>query len=107
MENYCEDQLVIFLKNLADSVEKKTLCEEQLENISEFFMMYKFQEQAIKDNYVDENKSEYNTDEIKTLEDIKNFLEKFTNKEESWVISAVRCPSAKIYVNSKDEFAFF
>jgi hypothetical protein len=31
---------------------------------------------------------------------------KFTKKEDSWVVSAVRCPSAKIYVDSKDEFAF-
>ena len=31
---------------------------------------------------------------------------KFSKKEDSWSISAVRCPSAKIYVNSKDEYAF-
>ena len=31
---------------------------------------------------------------------------KFTKKEDSWVVSAVRCPSAKIYVGSKDKFAF-
>ncbi|MBU3551182.1 hypothetical protein [Polynucleobacter sp. MWH-Berg-3C6] len=31
---------------------------------------------------------------------------KFTNKEESWAISAVRCPKGEIYVNSGDEFAF-
>lgn len=31
---------------------------------------------------------------------------KFTKNEDSWVISAVRCPNAKVYVGSGDEYAF-
>ena len=42
--------LIPFLRNLADSIEKRQLIPKQLERIGEFFMSYQFQEQAIKDN---------------------------------------------------------
>lgn len=51
MENNNGDEsLIPFLRNLADSIEKRQLLPQQLESIGEFFMKYKFQEQAIKDN---------------------------------------------------------
>lgn len=44
--------LIIFLRNLADSIEKGNLLPKQLQRIGEFFMAYQFQEQAIKDRDV-------------------------------------------------------
>lgn len=41
--------LIMFLRNLADSVEQKVLKKQQLQSIQEFFMSYQFQEQASKD----------------------------------------------------------
>ncbi len=41
--------LIPFLRNLADSIEKGHLLPKQLQKIGEFFMAYQFQEQAIKD----------------------------------------------------------
>lgn len=43
-------QLIPFLRELADSIEDKKLLPEQLQQIGEFFMSYKFHEQALKDN---------------------------------------------------------
>jgi hypothetical protein len=48
-----EDQnkkLIPFLRNLADSIEKKELLPQQLQSVGEFFMTYQFQQQAINDN---------------------------------------------------------
>jgi hypothetical protein len=43
-------KLIPFLRDLADAIESKTLLPQQLQRIGEFFMSYKFQEQAIKDD---------------------------------------------------------
>ena len=52
MENqdYSDDKLIPFLRNLADSIEKRELLPQQLQIIGEFFMKYQFQQQAIRDN---------------------------------------------------------
>ena len=41
-----DDRLISFLRSLANSIERKQLEPEQLGHIGEFFMAYKFQEQA-------------------------------------------------------------
>lgn len=43
------DELIPFLRKLADSLEKKELAPQQLKSICDFFMSYQFQEQAFKD----------------------------------------------------------
>ena len=40
------EYLVPFLRNLADDIESNTIVPEQLRSIGDFFMSYKFQEQA-------------------------------------------------------------
>lgn len=50
MDNDADEKLIPFLRNLADSIEKRQLLPRQLQSIGEFFMTYQFQEQAIKDN---------------------------------------------------------
>ena len=51
MEDIGQDiTLMTFLRELADSIEKKTLIPSQLQIIGEFYMSYQFQSQAIKDN---------------------------------------------------------
>lgn len=51
MENNDGDEkLIPFLRNLADSIEKRNILPRQLQSVGEFFMSYQFQEQAIKDN---------------------------------------------------------
>lgn len=49
------EHLVPFLRKLADDVESNTIVPEQLQSIGDFFMSYKFQEQAIKDFQTEEN----------------------------------------------------
>ena len=44
------EELIPFLRTLADSIEQETILPEQLRSISTFFMSYKFQEQEIKDD---------------------------------------------------------
>lgn len=44
-----DTQLMLFLRSLSDSIESKQLVPQQLERVSEFFMSYQFQQQAIKD----------------------------------------------------------
>ncbi len=44
------DQLIPFLRDLANSLEANQLSSKQLENIGDFFMSYQFQEQARKDD---------------------------------------------------------
>jgi hypothetical protein len=41
--------LVSFLRELADSIEKKQLLLPQLKSVGEFFMAYQFQEESLKD----------------------------------------------------------
>lgn len=48
--NNSDTVLILFLRNLADSVERQQLLPIQLKSIGEFFMSYQFQEQAIRDN---------------------------------------------------------
>ena len=48
-----QEHLVPFLRELAGSVEKQELTPKQLKSIGQFFMSYKFQEQAEKDENVD------------------------------------------------------
>lgn len=45
--NDSDTKLVLFLRNLADSIDKKELIPRQLHSIGEFFMKYQFQQQAI------------------------------------------------------------
>jgi hypothetical protein len=52
--NLQKNQLIPFLRDLANNLEEKKLNDKQLENIGDFFMSYQFQEQARKDN--DESK---------------------------------------------------
>lgn len=56
-ENNHEDSLVVFLRDLANSIERDELIPKQLQSIGDFFMSYKFQEQAIKDGDVHLNES--------------------------------------------------
>lgn len=53
-----DEKLIPFLRNLADSIEKRQLLSRQLQSIGEFFMTYQFQEQAIKDNDNSSSQSE-------------------------------------------------
>jgi len=48
--NESDTMLISFLRNLADSIEQRHLLPRQLQRIGDFFMSYKFQEQAIIDN---------------------------------------------------------
>lgn len=45
-----DEKLIPFLRDLADSIEKRQLLPQQLQSVGEFFMAYQFQQQAIKDN---------------------------------------------------------
>ena len=42
--------LISFLRDLANSIEQKTIQRDQLLEVSKFFMSYKFQEQEIADD---------------------------------------------------------
>jgi hypothetical protein len=56
MNNITENpnvRLIPFLRELADSIEQKQLSPNQLKSIGEFFMVYKFQEQAVSDNHTE------------------------------------------------------
>ena len=44
-----DTQITLFLRSLSDSIESNQLGPQQLERVSDFFMSYQFQEQAIKD----------------------------------------------------------
>jgi|TARA_B110000259_G_scaffold188246_1_gene245900 hypothetical protein len=58
MENFDEngdENMIVFFKNLVISIEEKKLLPQQLQRIGEFFMSYKFQEQAIADGNILEN----------------------------------------------------
>ena len=48
MEN-ADDRLIPFLRNLADSIERRQLAPRQIQSVGEFFMNYQFQEQAVRD----------------------------------------------------------
>jgi len=53
MDNITENpniRLIPFLRGLADSIEQEKLVPKQIQSIGEFFMAYKFQEQAVSDN---------------------------------------------------------
>jgi hypothetical protein len=57
--------LIPFLRNLADSIEQRQLLPRQLQRIGDFFMSYKFQEQAIRDNDNSEQQPrEFSQDEL-------------------------------------------
>ena len=66
MENSNEPdvKLILFLRNLADSIEQRQLLPRQLQSIGEFFMTYQFQEQAIRDNDDSSPPSEFSQDEL-------------------------------------------
>ena len=49
------EHLVPFLRKLADAIECKEVVPQQLQRIGDFFMSYKFQEQALKDCEADNN----------------------------------------------------
>lgn len=54
------DELIPFLRKLADAIENKELAPVQLQSIGEFFMSYQFQEQACKDAEDTAVSEEYN-----------------------------------------------
>lgn len=54
MDFTTSEHLVSFLRNLAENIESNTIVPEQLRTIGDFFMSYKFQEQALKDSNTDE-----------------------------------------------------
>lgn len=56
MDIQTAEQLVPFLRELADSIESKEVVPQQLRSIGDFFMSYKFQEQALKDSQIDSDK---------------------------------------------------
>ncbi len=57
------EQLIPFLRKLADAIENKELAQVQLQSIGEFFMSYQFQEQAYKDAENNTVSNEYNFSE--------------------------------------------
>ena len=48
------EHLVPFLRKLADAIESNEIVPQQLQRIGDFFMSYKFQEQALKDCQTDD-----------------------------------------------------
>ena len=74
MNNFDEtgdEKMISFLRNLATSIEEKKLLPQQLQRIGEFFMAYKFQEQAIADgNNTTTDETDYEINE----EDFMKFL---------------------------------
>jgi hypothetical protein len=63
--NDSDKMLIPFLRNLADSIEQRQLLPRQLQRIGDFFMSYKFQEQAIRDNDNSEQQPrEFSQDEL-------------------------------------------
>lgn len=57
------EQLIPFLRKLADAIENKELAQVQLQSIGEFFMSYQFQEQAYKDAENNTVSNDYNFSE--------------------------------------------
>ena len=57
-----DDQLVPFLRDLADSIESSQLTGEQLRRVGEFFMSYKLQEEISNDK--DYHSAEYDDMDI-------------------------------------------
>ena len=50
MENFNKNkELVLFLRNLADSVENNTITSEQCQKLGEFFMSFKMSQEQDKD----------------------------------------------------------
>jgi hypothetical protein len=64
MEN-TQEKLIPFLRNLADSIERKKLEPKLLESIQDFSMSYQFQEQAVKDADTSESSNLNREDLIK------------------------------------------
>jgi hypothetical protein len=63
--NDSDARLIPFLRNLADSIERRQLLPKQLQSIGEFFMTYQFQSQAIRDGDVGSPPSrEFNHQEL-------------------------------------------
>lgn len=62
-------QLIPFLRNLANSIESNELIPSQIKSIGEFFMAYKFKEESEKDL-----KNEEKKDKNYTKEDMVKFL---------------------------------
>ena len=58
-------KLVKFLRELAVSIENEQLEPTQLQSVSEFFMIYKFREQAVRSlNYTDTEEDDLSDDEL-------------------------------------------
>ncbi len=78
MENDNDDgdnKMIIFLRNLATSIEKNKLLPIQIQRVGEFFMSYKFQEQAIADgNSLDDKDKDKDFDFDFNEEDFMKFL---------------------------------
>jgi hypothetical protein len=58
------NKLVLFLRNLATSIENKELVSNQLQVITDFFMAYQFHEQSVKDNEINNNLSEFSQEDL-------------------------------------------
>ena len=66
MENLTNqnERLIIFLRNLADAIEKGELVPRQLQSIGEFFMAYQFQEVANEDPFKQQETEEFDQEEL-------------------------------------------
>ena len=72
-----DKKIILFLRELADSIENNELLPKQLHSVGDFYMCYKFQEQAIKDddNYEEDNEDEGNDNSTEfSDEDLYKFL---------------------------------
>lgn len=84
MDNNTNTTLISFLRNLADSLETNQLSKKQNLRIGEFFMEYKFQEAAYKDEKQFEENEE---NELEDLHFDKSELIKFLSL--GWYIYCV------------------
>jgi hypothetical protein len=68
-------KLIPFLRDLADSVEKKDLRPSQLRRVGEFFMAYQFQKQALLDHYEDDDsEGDQFTEDVQPEEEMIRFV---------------------------------
>jgi hypothetical protein len=68
-------KLIPFLRDLADSVEKKELRPSQLRRVGDFFMAYQFQKQALIDHYEDDDSGDdQDTEDVHPEEEMIRFV---------------------------------
>lgn len=69
-----EERLIPFLRNLADSIERKQLLPKQLEQIGDFFMTYNFQQQVEDIENDDDNDEDNDISDAFDREEIMKFF---------------------------------